>query len=78
MSGGSTADDDDDEPGEDETESDDGDGAGGGDTNGGGGGSFPWIARGCSASGPIGESPLSWIAFSVLALVLRRRTRHAT
>jgi uncharacterized protein (TIGR03382 family) len=50
---------------------------GDGDDNGGGGGVFGWLTGGCSASGPIKADPLSWLAFGLVALVLRRRARSA-
>jgi hypothetical protein len=34
-----------------------------------------WLARGCSASGPISADPITWLAFGLIALALRRRAR---
>jgi uncharacterized protein (TIGR03382 family) len=36
---------------------------------------FGWLARGCSASGPISADPIGWLAFGLIALALRRRAR---
>lgn len=52
-----------------------GEAEGPGHGNGGNGHHFGWLARGCSAGGPISADPLSWLALGLVALVLRRRAR---
>lgn len=37
--------------------------------------SLRWLLSGCSASGPISADPLSWIAFGLIAITMRRRAR---